>query len=627
MAARYPRRSDSKPNLFSSFKHKDDIKTFMILVRRGENARKLRGVIEHVPAQEVTLWREDGLDVMHHVILANNVEAMEYLLSHGFFVRPHLPDVNPYGQLAALLGERTLLQVLLQYRPDDYYPVDIPIQLPESVIESIITSQKSKRDTKLKLTKLPENFSSSSLASNSSGSSSSNSSSRSLQQYQIESLDTFLENLKINSKKMTSPLEVSARCGHQDCVRVILNQCVLKLNADSEEMLNKDKSDVTLACLADSPHSLALLLHHGEPSQSEFEAAISVCLHHAHAECLDLLLQLGRETKTMFKGMNFFHVLYTYSSDHGKLSYARLTQTTEVLVKHGHDVNCRTPSRTYPMYSLLTHAFCFHEYVNTQYYIKALRILLKHGADPSFDEVRCEKRHPKMAAKRIAGRAAFSSALHCLMETVETYSQYLESPALAVRFVEDCAGVLMGARGDMNQVGHVGNPDQMSLQGSVLHQLAKSCVAIGVSPAMVRCVLRHGADPNLKVEGMFAINMYFDQLFHKMRSHKGQGVKDNKQTHMEDAMTMCRLCMFMTSSAIRECRDIFVKAHGKEISPQIVAYVTAVKEELDRRSHQVHSLRDLSAWAMWTACHFRFEKVHKLDVSSELKTYILPMAF
>ena len=48
------------------------------------------------------------------------------------------------------------------------------------------------------------------------------------------------------------------------------------------------------------------------------------------------------------------------------------------------------------------------------------------------------------------------------METVEQYSQYLQSPALAVKFVEDCAAVLMGqGKSCMNKVGFIGNTDKM----------------------------------------------------------------------------------------------------------------------------------------------------------------------
>ena len=68
------------------------------------------------------------------------------------------------------------------------------------------------------------------------------------------------------------------------------------------------------------------------------------------------------------------------------------------------------------------------------------------------------------------------------------------------------------------------------------------------------------------MSGKFAINVYFDQLFSKMKSLK---VVDVKNQHMKDAMAMCRLCMFMRSSIIKECRDIFVRDHDGETSPQV----------------------------------------------------------
>ncbi|CAL1536182.1 unnamed protein product [Lymnaea stagnalis] len=596
---------------------KSDILTFIRLAKKGEQSRKLRGLIEHVSPKDVTSWRdEDGLDVMHHVILGDNAEVVTFMLQRGFFVRPHIPEVAPYCHLAALLGERTLLQVLLQYRPDDYFPSLVPLRLPAYVVHELNGNQHQPNGV-IPPSVLRENSSSNSSAS----SSSSSSFMTSTKHYQTEPIASLLENLKRHPNTATSPLDIAARAGHLECVRVILNQCVLKRHADDTLV---DKSDVLLACLADHPLSLTMLVESQAPTRQEWEHAVEDCLHHARAECLDVLLHLGRETKHMFKSMNFYHVLFTYTSIQGVSSYPRLAQTTEVLVKHKHSVRAHVPCRTYPMYSLLTHAFCFHDYSNTQYYVKALRILLKHGADPCFDEVKFEKRHPKHAAAKIIGRSAYSSALHCLLETVENYSQYLESPALAVKFVEDCASVLMGGKADMNHVGHIGNSDKKTIQGTVLHQLAKSSVALGVNPAMVRCVLRHGADPSVKVDGKYAINVYFDQLFQKLSSPK---VVDAKRKFMDDAMTMCRLCMFMNPSAIRECLDMFVRDHGRTQTDQVKVYVAAVKEELLKHSGQVHHLRDLSAWTVWSACGRTAENVRALKIAAELKTFILPMGF
>ncbi|KAI8782920.1 ankyrin repeat and death domain-containing protein 1B isoform X2 [Biomphalaria glabrata] len=344
--------------------HTSDILTFIQFAKKGETSRKLRGLIEHIPLSDVMAWRdEDGLDLMHHVILGNNSELVAFLLQHNFFVRPHIPEVNPYSHLAALLGERALLQVLLQHRPDDYYPSKVSIRLPQSVIDSLAKNNKMNTSTVLNSTRL-------SGAGSTSSSSSSTSSSSSLPNnstgnfYKTESLSELLKNL---SNQATSPLDIASRAGHLQCVKIILNQCVLKKHSEDTLL---DKSDYTLACIADSPLSLALLIHEQAPSREEWEGAVQVCLHYARPECLDLLLQQKRDTKQMFKGMNFYHVLYTYTSVQGASSYPKLAQTTEVLVKHGHKVGAKVPCRTYPMYSLLTHAFCFHDYSNTQYYIK-----------------------------------------------------------------------------------------------------------------------------------------------------------------------------------------------------------------------------------------------------------------
>ena len=56
--------------------------------------------------------------------------------------------------------------------------------------------------------------------------------------------------------------------------------------------------------------------------------------------------------------------------------------------------------------------------------------------------------------KVAAGRGAHSSALHCLLDTVETYASQVSSPALAVRFIVDCTEILVKHRADMAKVGH-----------------------------------------------------------------------------------------------------------------------------------------------------------------------------
>ena len=49
-----------------------------------------------------------------------------------------------------------------------------------------------------------------------------------------------------------------------------------------------------------------------------------------------------------------------------------------------------------------------------------------------------------------------------------------------------------------SQVGRIGDA-KSDVQGNVLHQYAKSCVTIGVDKAILQCILRFGAEPDIKV--------------------------------------------------------------------------------------------------------------------------------
>lgn len=49
------------------------------------------------------------------------------------------------------------------------------------------------------------------------------------------------------------------------------------------------------------------------------------------------------------------------------------------------------------------------------------------------------------------------------------------------------------------QVGRIGDASSV-LHGNVLQQYAKCCVSLGVDRPIMRCLLRHGAEPEVKVK-------------------------------------------------------------------------------------------------------------------------------
>ncbi|KAK0070438.1 ankyrin repeat and death domain-containing protein 1B isoform X2 [Biomphalaria pfeifferi] len=74
---------------------------------------------------QVGIWRDQhNLNILHYAIINNKPEIINYLLADtSFFPKSHMPFQNPYGHLAALLGHKECLRVILQYRPGDFFKI------------------------------------------------------------------------------------------------------------------------------------------------------------------------------------------------------------------------------------------------------------------------------------------------------------------------------------------------------------------------------------------------------------------------------------------------------------------------------------------------------------------------
>ncbi|CAG5125741.1 unnamed protein product [Candidula unifasciata] len=65
---------------------------------------------------------DDGLDLLHHSIINNCPEMVEFLLSEPqWFPSTQMPKKNPYAHLAAIFGFTECLRLIMQYRPGDYF--------------------------------------------------------------------------------------------------------------------------------------------------------------------------------------------------------------------------------------------------------------------------------------------------------------------------------------------------------------------------------------------------------------------------------------------------------------------------------------------------------------------------
>ncbi|XP_069136275.1 uncharacterized protein [Argopecten irradians] len=532
------------------------VKDCLDTLKKNEGAGKLKVLLGMCNRDQFIQWKDaKQMDVLHHAILTNNPEVVEFFLTHGYFVRPFEPEVNPYLHLAAQLGFRTIINLLLTHRPGDNRPT--------------------------KKLAYPDDLSSTKHISE------------------------------------VTPLDVAASAGHVQCIHLILNQCVIK-----EHPEHAKSGYLSLATLDGSLKAVNFLLSQ-KYDKSDITKAVELAICGARAEILDSLLATGVSTKDIMKGTNLYHCLYTNSAlkGFGREGYRRLPDVTSVLIKYRHDVNTKSPCNTYPLYTLLRNSLCAHDYINTQYYLACLKLLLKANANPNFDEVRHEHVMQKKGNKTLVGRPAFSSALHCLLDTVEIYVSYLDSKALAVKFITECSDVLFRFDADIHQIGRLG--DQKSiLSGSVLHQYAKSSVKLGVDADVLKVFLRQGANPNVKVKGKYCINVFIDSLFVSLLavpSHKPQPDKT------ADIDSMLDLSRHMSAKAVYETLQIFMKEHGRNNADRLKSQVARIKTKLQEFSKSVKPLQRICANFIWQNCGRNANNIHSLPIKIKYKTDILPI--
>lgn len=427
---------------------------------------------------------------------------------------------------------------------------------------------------------------------------------------------SFTINLYLFSFLKVTPLDVAAKNKHIECVHHLLNLCVIKKFPE-----HSHSGYVALATLDGSSEAVNYLLQH-KFDADDVKEAIEIAIRCARALCLDPLLQTGVKIDGLFEGKNPYHMLYTFSSgkEFGRRGYASLPEVTSVLIKHKFKVCTRDPTNTYPLYSLLYNSLCMHDSINTQYYIQCVHILLEAGADPNFDEIKYEQVMKSKGKKSLVGRPAFSSAMHCLLETVENYAACMDSGSLAVKFVLECGEELLSFNGRPKGT-HQSSKHRNTVLGPVLHQYAKSSVVIGVDETVFRFLLRYGADPNYKYNDKFFINTYLDALIDKL---SGIAPYLKQPNHVENAETMLKMCKYLSRKSVKEALRLFQNRHYRPME-QTKKYIKLAEDELSRLKIVIQPLKFLTATYIWELSERNANRIHQLKISSELKTCILPI--
>ena len=273
--------------------------------------------LEKCSRRKLESWKdENDLDLLHHAILENNFVVVGNLFALGFFKPPHEVVTSwLYVHMAAVLGERTIISMLLQERPYDNKKTVLDWDLFHKVIAPKID---------------------------------------------ISKVTTSIVPAEDKEKKFAFlPLDLAARYGHVQSVKTILDFHIFRSQQSQQAASSRRSSQsvaktghMNMACVLDSPFALRLLLT-DSPDADEAKNALDISLKMAKPECVDALIRFGVNAKELFGGMNLFHVLFAYSKSFEESWFESFVTVTSVLLRHRHDVNACRPSRTYPLYSLL----------------------------------------------------------------------------------------------------------------------------------------------------------------------------------------------------------------------------------------------------------------------------------
>ncbi|XP_046334001.2 uncharacterized protein LOC124116633 [Haliotis rufescens] len=521
-----------------------------------EDSTSLRNSIDKCSPGALQTWRDSSdLDLLHHAILTNNVVAVGTLFSRGLFKTPHEPNRHPYLHLACHLGYRSLVIMLLQERADDNKPAlfDFP----------------------------------------------------GVKGQNVKGVDT-----DSDKKKMT-PLDVAAEACHLTCVKAILDFC-----PTGSKPTNKQKSEsyTDLACKLDSPSALRLLLCEN-PSQADLQKAVALALKMARPECLDALLRYDIDQKVVFGGMNFFHVLFTYSYSFDKSWYESLVTVTSVLLRHGHAIHAFYPSRTFPLYSLLSRTH-FHDLERSApYRIACLLLLLNAGADPNFDEMKVEELVNENEYETAFGRKAYSSALHSLFDTMSAYvTDDCDSDTVCM-FMYKSTDILLNHGADVNYVGKTGK----ERYGSSLHALADTSRHLGIHKQTLLLLLRHGADPNIHADCL-PLSYFCEVLYGDVTTL----TEDMTVQELGDYRRLGPLLKGMTLTSLQETEKYIRQLKDDtEMNSRGSSCLGVVLEEVETYTRNVWSLKRLCMQIIWANAGRKFKNVGCLPLPLVLKTEIL----
>jgi len=562
--------------------------------------------------KSILSWKDsDGLDLLHYTILENNLVALILFLNQGHFKPPYQPKVWPYLHLASCMGHKCMLSTIIQELQFQNKSVAVDWSIYSRKIKPKITrftpdlidAEKEKKHSAIDLASLFGN---------------------------IDSLRLLLDFWQVNNKTYACPKSQVLKS--------------FKSNTAKEASLY-----LTLACKANSPNAVRLLLTEHDDKAEALESAIRMGM----PECVDVVLRDGGKdfVKNSFQGMNLFHVLFSYRTCYMKSQYESMVGIVSVLLRHDQDVNASRPSRTYPLYSFLSQEItnCPIETI-IPCLIAVLLLLLNSGADPNFDEIFVEERLKDKEQNTAFGRRPYSSAVNCFLCALPSIKAPYETESLsnpadqyAYKAIELLLrhGADLSLFGKFNERGYYDDSlEKPHHEGTALHVALSTRNRSFISYPLIRLLLRYGIEADRKGKWVsskldytvsFAINILPCTICTLSPSQfidnpKLQKLSDNDFKILRYIMRFMSLSSLI--GAYKEYVDMNEKLKALSQSDETISLLDdkindAIEKAFEEHIKAPWKLQKMCSRIIWKACKMHMGNLFDLPIPNPLRNVIL----
>jgi len=410
-----------------------------------------------------------------------------------------------------------------------------------------------------------------------------------------------------------TPLDIAADTGNLKCIHIILREVFTKPDNDDEV-----NGHLSLATLQRSPATIFVLMKHSK-SQLDHVNAIMIALQEMQPSCLIALLSDNAKTKACISDVgNLYHILYTQSGrDQQYFRYDLLPVMTRILLRFKLNVNdCSSPV-TFPLHTLINCAImgCVKQDLRI-HYMRCLTQLLIEGADPHFDEQRINRvkaRRSPYFQKQLNSnvcRKSEQSAICSVFSNINTltFTSAIEPEVLNRTLNGFIVGIV---RNDYSKT--------TKHNRDTLFKYFQFVCRLGLDANVLNQLLVYGADPDLKLDGKYAINVYFDNLVKFLRLH------ESRIDYAKEIECLMQLCRAMDNSSLKEAIRIFLDEHLMTTPYRALPVTRYFCYLVDKLTKHPGSLRHQAAKVVWVdKCHMNARLARALPVSEYVRHCVIP---